>query len=85
MTLIWKEKKNPPGAVYYATLVGEAWSPTLGKSVPDFVWGMVSKASRADKFLAWNSIRMETVGLYYHKTRAKKAVVASVVEQALMR
>lgn len=83
--LRWEERNDPRPAIYCADLVGEVWSPTLGKLVPGFVWGWVIKGKRSERFLAWNAVQQEEVGHFYHKSRAKKALVASVVEQVLMR
>lgn len=82
MTFVWVERRIP-GHAYYVALQGNVWSPTLGKEVSDFPWGFISKATRADKFTAWNSVALCVVGKFYHKTKAKKALIASVIEHAL--
>lgn len=78
----WKEK-CVPGYVYYATLVGDIWSCTLQKTVEDFPWGHVSKMKLSDRYDAWDTMKMKSIGVYYHKSKAKKALVTSVVERAL--
>ncbi len=82
MSMVWIERRLPTHA-YYATLIGSVWSPTLQKEVKGFSWGFVSKAKPSDKFVAWNSVQLSVVGSFYHKSKAKKALITSVIENAL--
>lgn len=80
----WVEKRVP-SYVYYETLVGELWSPTLQKTVEDFPWGHVCKRKSSERYVAWDSVALNNIGAFYHKTSAKKALVATVVERVLNR
>lgn len=71
------------GFVYCSYLMGDVYSPTLQKTVPDFIWGSVYKRQTNEKFHAYHCVMQRMVGQFYHKTSAKKALIASVVEHAL--
>ncbi len=53
-----------------------------GKEV-EFVWGRVFKPSGGDRFRSYSVVDGTTVGLFYHKTRAKEKLMAHVVRLIL--
>ena len=89
MNLYWVEKTNTPGGyVYHATLRGDRESDYLQKTLTDYPWGFVTKRTSSEKFATYATFGGDanhSVGTYYHKSKAKDAVMLAALEDELKR
>lgn len=89
MKLYWVEQTNTSGGyVYHATLRGDRQSGCLQKVLTDYPWGFVTKRQASDKYATYATFGGDahhSVGTYYHKSKAKDAVVAAALEEELNR
>lgn len=77
----WR-RKCTPRAVWWEELHGPYWSPTLRMFVP-LTLGYVAKMNPRDKFYAYDYTNFRAVGTFYHKTKAKQALVSAIVMSIL--